>query len=258
MFAQRCAVSPIVTARRTELLTPSGLQGSRAPGAGPMAALVVLVITVLLAACTNSTDTSEASATPTDPAAALAAASAAMAGVASAHFTLNVNGQLPNILVSSAEGDLTREGDARGTATVSQFGQTVEVEFVLADQVLYVKGPTGGFSQIPGALAGEIYDPSGLLSPDRGVSKVLSSVTDPTLVSADDQSVVVAGNVPQAVAVGILPGLSSDVRGTFTLDARTSELTAATFETPGQDGQPATVDVRLTELDEPLDITAPA
>ncbi|MFD2397254.1 LppX_LprAFG lipoprotein [Prauserella oleivorans] len=52
-------------------------------------------------------------------------------------------------MVQSLEGDLDRSGQAKGNGTLNQLGQLVEVEFVLADDTLYLKGPTGGFQKIP-------------------------------------------------------------------------------------------------------------
>ena len=85
-----------------------------------------------------------------------------------------LTGSCRSITVQKAEGDLTAAGDAQGTATIVQFGQLIEAEFVLVDGQLYLKGPTGGFSQVPAALAGSVYDPSAILNPDKGVAKVLS------------------------------------------------------------------------------------
>ena len=71
---------------------------------------------------------------------------------------------------------------------------------------LYIKGLTGGFTKVPAALAGSVYDPSAILDPDKGVAKVLSSVQNPTLTSSDGDSWVVSGTVPSGVAGGARPG----------------------------------------------------
>ena len=110
-------------------------------------------------------------ATPTGPE-LLASASTAMKAVTSAGFSLTVDGQLPAVTVQTAKGSLTAAGDAQGTATIVQFGQLIEVEFVLTGGELYLKGPTGGFAKIPAALAGQVYDPSAILNPDKGVAAV--------------------------------------------------------------------------------------
>ena len=122
-----------------------------------------------------------------------------------------VDGQLPSVTVQSAKGVLNADGDAQGTATIVQFGQLVEVEFVLAGGELYIKGVTGGFTQVPAALAGSVYDPSAILDPDRGVAKVLSSVQSPTIAGTEGDSWLVSGSVPADVAAGLVPGITADV-----------------------------------------------
>ena len=51
----------------------------------------------------------------------------------------------------------------------------------------------------PAALAGGIYDPSAILNPDKGVPKVLTSVTNPTITGTDGEAWTVSGTVPAAV-----------------------------------------------------------
>ena len=83
---------------------------------------------------------------------------------------------------------------------------------MLAGGDLYIKGPTGGFSKVPAALAGRIYDPSAILNPDKGVAKVLTSVTNPHHHQhATADSWLVSGTVPAAVAAGLVPGITTDV-----------------------------------------------
>jgi lipoprotein LprG len=197
-------------------------------------------------------------ATTAPPAAELLTKSAAaMSSVTSANFIITVDGQLPAVTVQSAEGTLTAAGDAKGTATITQLGQLLEVEFVLVNRNLYLKGATGGFSQVPAALAGGIYDPSAILNPDKGVAKMLSSVTGATNAGTDGDAWVVTGTVPAAVAGGLVPGISTDVAGTFTIDMSTSQLAAAQFELAGADGKPATVTVELSGFNESVSISPP-
>lgn len=219
-------------------------------------ALALVVMFGALVACSSNTSTAVPVTAP--PAAELLSMSAtAMSSVTSANFTITVDGQLPSVTVSSAQGTLTAKGDAKGTATITQLGQLIEVEFVLVDRTLYLKGPTGGFSQVPAALAGGIYDPSAILNPDKGVSKMLSSVTGAANAGSDGDAWVVTGTVPAAVAGGLVPGINVDVAGTFTIEMNTSQLTAAQFELAGADGKPATVKVELSDLSEPVTISPP-
>ena len=84
---------------------------------------------------------------------------------------------------------------------------------------LYLKGATGGFAEVPAALAGSVYDPSAILDPDKGVAKVLASVTEPDASPAATATAwVVTGTVP--AGGGRRPGArvsSTDVAGAFTI-----------------------------------------
>jgi len=225
---------------------------SRRVLAGAVAATLAL-----LGAC--SSDTTTATPTTAAPSAseALSKSAAAMASVSSAKFALTVAGELPAVTVQAAQGALTDQGDARGTATIVQFGQLVEVEFVLVGGDLYLKGATGGFTRVPAALAGAVYDPSAILDPTKGVAKVLSSVTNPALTGTDGDAWLISGSVPAAVAAGLVPGIGTDVTGMFTIEMATFELTAADLTLDGSDGKPATVKVELSELNEPVSISPP-
>ncbi len=130
---------------------------------------------VVLGGCSStppaSSTTTSAAALPTQ-AELLTASATATKAVTSAHFTLTVGGKLPDLQVQGAEGELTSAGDAEGNAKITEFGQLVKVDFVIVRKVLYLKGPTGGFTKIAAAFAGQIYDPTAILSADKGVAAV--------------------------------------------------------------------------------------
>jgi lipoprotein LprG len=210
-----------------------------------------------MAGCTSSGSGGTPTAVTPTPTDLLASSATAMSTVTSAHFILAVDGQLPAIAVQKAEGDLTAAGDAQGTASIVQFGQLIEAEFVLVGGELYLKGPTGGFSQVPAALAGSVYDPSAILNPDKGVAKVLGSVTDAAITGSEGDDWVVTGTVPADVAGGLVPGLSTDVDAKFTIAMSGAQLSGAVFTLDGADGNPAMVTVELSNLNAPVSITAP-
>lgn len=182
----------------------------------------------------------------------------AIGTVKTTHFAVTVDGQLPDITVQGAEGDLTSDGDAQGKAKVNQLGQLLEVDFVLVGGDLYLKGPTGGFQKLPAALKGQVYDPSTLLNPDTGVAKVLRGVRDAKTESSDDRVYVVAGTVPKDIAAGLAPGVGSDVAGKFSITKDSSKLVSARFELTGKDGKPASVEVELSDFDKPVTVSPPA
>lgn len=217
----------------------------------------VMAVLLVLTGCSSTTSTATPTAVALTAPEILAKSAAAMSSVTSASFTIAVDGQLPAVTVQSAQGDLTAAGDAQGSAKITQFGQLIEVEFVLVGGDLYIKGVTGGFTKVPAALAGSVYDPSAILNPDKGVAKVLSSVQNPTLTSSDDDSWVVTGTVPAAVAGGLVPGIATDVTGVFTIAMATGDLTAADLTLTGDDGKPATVKVELSNFNTPVSISPP-
>ena len=221
---------------------------------------ILLVLLVALSGCSGSSGTPTAASTTAPPPTAseiLAASATAMAEVTSAAFSLTVDGQLPSVTVQSAKGVLNADGDAQGTAAIVQFGQLIEVEFVLAGGQLYIKGVTGGFTQVPASLAGSVYDPSAILDPTRGVAKVISSVQSPPIAGSEGDSWLISGSVPADVAAGLVPGITDDVTGLFTISKGSSELTSADLTLDGADGKPATVKVELSDFNEPVSISPP-
>jgi lipoprotein LprG len=225
-----------------------------------LAGAAVAAALVLLGGCTSGSagDPEPAATTPPPtPAEQLEQSAVAMESVQTAHFTIEVTGDLPDLPLNRAEGELTAAGDAQGTATIRQFGQLIEVEFVLVGGELYLKAATGGFASVPAALAQNVYDPSVILDPERGVAAVLRGVTSPTDAGAEGDIRRISGTVPQAVAAGVVPGITTDVEGMLGIDTTTDRLVDATFTLEGADGQPATVAVTLSELDAPVTISPP-
>lgn len=224
---------------------------------------VALALLVAVTGCSGSNSTpptsvsTETTVPPPTASEIVTASAAAMSAVTSAAFTLTVDGQLPALAVQSAKGELNAQGDAQGSATIVQFGQLVEVEFVLAGGELYLKGITGGFTKVPAALADSVYDPSAILNPDKGVARVLSSVQNPKIVGNQDDQWLISGTVPADVAAGLVPGIAGDVTGLFTIEVESSLLTAADLTLDGSDGKPATVKVELSNLNEPVTISPP-
>ncbi|NUT96329.1 MAG: LppX_LprAFG lipoprotein [Saccharothrix sp.] len=207
--------------------------------------VLVGALALLLAGCTSS------SGDLPDGSGVLAKSATAMRSVTSTHFTIKVDGELPNVTVKDAEGDLNSAGESKGRAKVDQFGQLIEVEYVLVESDLYFKGPTGGFTKLPAALAGQVYDPTAILNPDKGVAKVLSSATDAKTVSSDDGVTVVEATVPKDVVGGLVPGIGADVKATFSV--KDDKLTNAVFALPSG----AKVTVTLSDFNKSSTIEPP-
>jgi lipoprotein LprG len=227
--------------------------------------LGALALAVAAAAGCSSDEAPEAQLP--DASSLLDQAATATANITSAHFSLQVNGTVPGLTVQNLEGDLTTEGGssgaARGTGKVALGGQLVEVEFVLAEDTLYIKGPTGGFQQLPAALGSSVYDPSAVLDPERGIAKVLRSVQNPVTEAQEEvegvQAYKVTGTVTKEVLAGLLPGAPSGGDITFWLNTEGEHLPVkASVALQGEGGEQATVDVTLSDVDRPVTVTPPA
>jgi lipoprotein LprG len=139
-------------------------------------------------------------------------------------------------------------------------GTLYEGEFVLVDDTLFLKGPTGGYQELPASLVRNLYDPAAILDPERGIAKVLSSVENPKTEAAEDLDGVatykVTGRVKKDVVTSLVPGIDDDVDITFwvTRDGGHAPVKAS-VKTPAE-GNP-TVDVTLSDVNKPVTVTAP-
>lgn len=216
-----------------------------------------------VAACSSDDGGAEGSALP-DAAGLLADAAKTTADIKSAHFTLTVNGKVPGLDVQSAEGDLTRgDGDAgaaQGTVKMTLFGSLFEGDFVIVDDKAYIKGPTGDYQELPAALIVNLYDPAAILDPSRGVANVLSNVQDPNTEATEDvdgeATYRVKGKAGKDVVANLVPGVNSDVDVTFWLKKDGGHQPVKASVAVPADGSP-TVDVTLSDVDKPIEITAP-
>lgn len=223
--------------------------------------LVTLALTAAVATACSSDEPSSSGGDLPDGKTLLQEAAASTADIKSAHFTLAVNGEIPGLSVKSAEGDLTREGSdggaAKGTVSMDLMGSLFEGEFVLVDNSLFVKGPTGGYTELPATMVRSLYDPAAILDPDKGIANVLKNVTDPRTEGTEDVDGVstykVTGKVTKDVVSSLVPGVDSDVDITFWLrqDDGHQPVKASVKAPKG------TVDVTLSDVDKQVEITAP-
>ncbi|RZS44136.1 lipoprotein LprG [Herbihabitans rhizosphaerae] len=225
--------------------------------------LGVLALTAgVLAGCDSEPDTSGPL---PDGAALLRDAAEATRGMSSAHFKLQVNGKIPGVTVQNAEGDLNREGGAKGKAKVDFGGSLIEAEFVLVDKKLYLKGPTGDFQELPASMGASIYDPSVILNPDQGIAKVLASITSPKTEAREKVMGIdtyrVSGKVTKDVVSPLVPGITTDVDIKFWLreDGKHQPVRAWFQLPPERDGAGASmVEMELSDVDKPVTVTPPA
>ncbi|WP_395111296.1 LppX_LprAFG lipoprotein [Actinomadura sp. SCN-SB] len=236
----------------------SGLRGRLAP----VFLFVCAVVLGMSATACSGGDEGRAKAPPFDGAQVLRQASAAMANLKSVGFTVTTEDK-PPVAVRGGDIKLLRAGDAEGTLTIVQSGQSVEMKIVAVGQSVYIKGVTGGWRQVPKALASSLYDPSAVLDPNRGISKLLSSVTG---VKAEGRekadgkdSYRVGVTLPKAAIEGLIPGIRSDVRGQVWVSSSDHKLIKVRGEIPplAEGGEKGSVVITFTEFDHPYTIKAP-
>ena len=109
-----------------------------------------------------------------------------MRAVQSGRFSLQVEGQIGGLDVRSAEGVMTRNGEASGTVDLEQGGQLVEFDVVYVRGTVFVRGPTGPFQTVSPVLAGNIYDPTELLEPSGGLAELLATASRATTTGAEE------------------------------------------------------------------------
>jgi len=224
------------------------------------AVLALSAVLFTLVACTHDkakTGGGTASAAALPPGDTLVKESAAaMRDIKTAQFLITAEGDIAGLSLRRAEGTLTKEGNAKGTAQVEQAGTALELEFVIVGDKLYLKGPTGGYQTLPLTLAATVYDPSAILDPDRGIAKVLSTATGATTEAAEQ----VDGKDAWRVAVtttgadlsSLLPGLTGDIPAKLWIAQADKRLLKAAFTLPG-----GTATVTFKEFDAPATISAP-
>ncbi|WP_319463111.1 LppX_LprAFG lipoprotein [Micromonospora sp. RTP1Z1] len=221
-------------------------------------AIALALLLSALAACTGSSK-GRASADALPAGADLVAAAAAeMRTVTTARFAIKSKGSVKSLGIRGADGVITKQGDAEGTAQIDQAGAIAEFGFVISGQTLYVKGPTGGWQRLPLALASSVYDPSAILNPDRGVAHLLATATSARTEGRESVGGAAAYKVAvtlsgQALAA-LVPGITTDIAGTLWVGADRRLLYRTAFVVPGDGG---TVTISFREFDAPVKISAP-
>jgi lipoprotein LprG len=236
----------------------------------PLLAVVLVGLvasSVVLTSCKDNKTTAknnDATNTANLPAgdALLKDSAAAMHDVKTAQFKITSDGPIAGLSLRKAEGTLTREGNAKGTAEIEQSGQPVEVEFVIVGDKIYLKGPTGGYQALPLALAASVYDPSAILNPDKGIAKVLSTATNAKTEATENidgtPTYRVAATMNAADLVTVVPGVTDPVPGKLWISTVDKKLLKAAFTLPSSgDNKGGTVTVTFSNFDAPASITAP-
>ena len=187
----------------------------------------------------------------------LADTAKAMRGVNTTHFAFDVQGDTPGVQLRSADGQLTREGSAKGTAKVDEGRQLLELQFVIIGQDLYLRPPTGPVQKLPLSFAGSVYDPSVILNPDKGIAAALASGKDASTEEREQVDGVdtyrLKVTFPAQPMGTLVPGLAVDKTSEIWVAVQGSRLIKAQFPTTyGSDT------VHFSAFDAPVDITPPS
>ncbi|MGQ0775652.1 MAG: LppX_LprAFG lipoprotein [Pseudonocardiales bacterium] len=213
----------------------------------------LLIVAVLVVSCGGG------STGPLPEGAGLLADSAtAMRTVMTARINLDVEGELlPKVPLKSAQGQLTKDGSARGTASVDMGRQLLEVEFVILGEDLYLRGPTGGFQKTSASSTFLAYDPRVILDPDQGVAAVLASGTAATTEDREQvggvDSYRLGATFPGQLLSAFVPDPSQEITGQVWIAAEGFRLVQAQFPITAD----TVVTFRFSDYDTPADITAP-
>ncbi|MBW8480733.1 LppX_LprAFG lipoprotein [Actinomadura parmotrematis] len=204
---------------------------------------------------------SGASAPRQDAGTTLKQASDAMAKLSSVRFNLSTEDN-PQITVKSGDMKLLKNGDADGTVQVAQSGNTVELKLVSLGDSVYIDAGTGGWRKVPKMLAATMYDPSAVLDPDRGIAKLLTSVTSPKAEATEkvngEEADRVAVVLPKTAIGGVIPGVTQDIPGKVWVGTADHRLLKVQGRLPRQGGGgTGTVTIDFTEFDKPYKIVAP-
>ncbi|WP_432832201.1 LppX_LprAFG lipoprotein [Dactylosporangium sp. CA-092794] len=236
---------------------------------GPLVTGVAAVAAVLVAltGCSSKPDnkgSAPASAEANLPAAdgLLKDSSTAMGDIKTAKFLITSDGTIAGVALKRADGVLTKEGNAQGTAQVEQMGTTSDLAFTVVGQTMWLKGPTGDYQQIPLALAAAVYDPSAILDPNRGIAKVVGSATEgktEASESVDGQATYrVSAKFPAENLSKVVPGVTGSVPGRLWIAKDNKRLLKAAFDLPAVgDAKGGTVTVTFSDFDAAVTIAPP-
>ena len=180
-------------------------------------------------------------------------------------FDLKVDGQIPGISIGSAKGQLTKDGNVKGTVVITATGQPAEAEFVIVGDTLYLKGPTGGFQQFPSSVAASVYDPTKILDVNLGLAALVAGATQPVVQGKETVDGVETYRLAVTFAknnLGVLlpgAGASTDLPGQLWITtAEPNRPVKAKVDVPATSGAAGgTVTIMLSEFNNPVTVTPP-
>ncbi len=217
---------------------------------------------LLLAACLGP----EASPEP-DAAQLLRAAAENSQAPQSFHFKLAFDGASTpeGPPVKSAEGDVHRPSDVRAVGLLRSDNLLVEVDYVAVGGRIFVKGATGGWQEVPAALAGGLFNPSAMFAPETGLFALLPRGAGARVTGkpgrGSDASYVIGARFDTEV---LRPFLSSVRRGQplqaiLWIGAQDHRLRRAVMTGRMYDaGKDTSATIELSAFDQPVRIERPS
>lgn len=188
-------------------------------------------------------------------------AATAVKALTSAHVTLTGEGTIGDVPLRRADAVLTNKDEAKGTIQIEQFSTLVEFEFVVTGGNINIKGPTGGWQQLPLLLASQFYDPTVILDPDKGVANVIGTATEARTEARETvdgaETYKVAVKLDKVALNALVPGIGDNASGFLWLDAQSKLLRKAEISVPAADGKTGKVTITATEFNAPVTISAP-
>jgi lipoprotein LprG len=221
----------------------------------------LLLVSGLLTGCTKDKSSQESSdESLPDGAALLTESASAMNDVETVHIVLDIDPPVGSLPIARAEGDLKQGGDAKGTIQLLAGAQLLEVEFVVLGDDAWVKYPTGGWVAA-GAIT-NIYDPSAILDPRRGVANLLSTASNARTEGSERVNGVdawrIAVDIDHDAANMLVPGVPDGLTGTVWVDQETKRLVKAVVNSPQTGSTPAsTITLDMTDFNAAVDVGAP-
>jgi lipoprotein LprG len=221
-------------------------------------ALATVPALLALGACSSSSEGK----LPSGPA-LLRRAASWMRTVQSGRFTLEVKGELGGFDVRSAEGVMTRGGEASGTVELEQDGRLIEFDVVYVRGEVYVRGPTGPFQTVSPVIAGNMYDPTQLLNPSGGLAALLATARKATTSDRGDVDGTDAFRVSATLDGKVLGPLVPNpvpptVPATLWIGAQEPHLLRTETSFPGEaSAGGAHVTLTISDFNLPVDISPP-